>query len=200
MGAVALLHDILTVLALGHLLQMEAEDIQMTLLRLHSVVVVPDHDEIWLIHPSFHHFMTQRCPAGSQYLINPVDCHRQLVLTCFKTMNDYLRKDICGIQDMWKLNAEVEDLDDCVAVCIPAHLQYACRHWATHLSKALSCANSAKDNICDALMVFSSLHLLHWLEVLSPTGWLEEALPALRHTGLPQGWNPWLLSMHGHSN
>jgi hypothetical protein len=86
---------------------------------------------------------------------------------------------------MWKLNAEVEDLDDRIAACIPAHLLYACRHWATHLSEALSCADSAEDDVCDALTLFSSLHLLHWLEVLSLTGRLAEALPALRHA---QDW------------
>jgi hypothetical protein len=104
---------------------------------------------------------------------------------CFKTMNDYLRKNICGIRDMWKLNAEVEDLEDRIAACIPAHLQYACRHWATHLSKTLLGANSAEDDVCNGLMLFSSMHLLYWLEVLSLTGWLAEALPALRHA---QDW------------
>ena len=129
--------------------------------------------------------MTQRCPVDSRYFINLADRYRQLVLTCFKTMHDYLRKDICGIRDMWKLNAEVEDLDDRLAACIPAHLLYACRHWATHLSEVLSCADSVEDDVCDALTLFSSLHLLHWLEVLSLTGRLAEALPALRHA---QDW------------
>jgi NACHT domain len=186
MGAVTLLYDTLTIFALGRLLQMEAGRIRMALLRLHSVIIVPDHEnEIRLIHKSFRDFMTQRCPARSRYFIKPADCHRQLVLTCFKTMNDYLRKDICGIRDMWKLNAEVKDLDDRITACIPAHLQYACRHWATHLSEALSCADSAEDDVCAALTLFSSLHLLHWLEVLSLTGRLAEALPALRHA---QDW------------
>ena len=186
MGAVILLYDTLTIFALGRLLQMEAGGIRVALLHLHSVVIVPDHEnEIRLIHKSFRDFMTQRCPTGSRYSINPADHHRQLVLTCFKTMHDHLRKDICGIRDMWKLNAEVEDLEDRVTAWIPAHLLYACRHWATHLSKTSSCASSAEDDVCDGLMLFSSLHLLHWLEVLSLTGRLAEALPALRHA---QDW------------
>jgi len=74
MGAVALLYDTLTIFALGRLLQMEASRIRMALLRLHSVVIVPDHEnEIRLIHKSFRDFMTQRCPAGSRYIINPAD-------------------------------------------------------------------------------------------------------------------------------
>jgi hypothetical protein len=186
MGAVTLFYDTLTIFALGHLLQMETGRIHMALLRLHSVIIVPDHEnEIRVIHKSFCDFVTQQCPAGSRYFINPVDHHLQLVLTCFKTMHDYLRKDICGIREMWKLNSEVEDLEDRITTCIPTHLQYACRHWATHLSETLSGADSAEDDVCDTLTLFSSLHLLHWLEVLSLTGWLAEVLPALRHA---QDW------------
>jgi NACHT domain len=182
MGAVTLLYDTLTIFALGRLLQMETGGIRVALLRLHSVVIVPDYEnEIRLIHKSFRDFVTQRCPAGSRYIINPAVHHRQLVLTCLKTMHDHLRKDICGIREMWKLNAEVEDLEDRITACIPTHLQYACRHWATHLSETLSGAYSAEDDVCDALTLFSSLHLLHWLEVLSLIGRLAEALPALRH-------------------
>jgi len=52
---------------------------------------------------------------------------------------------------------------------------------ATHLSESLPGANDTDDDVCDALVVFASLHLLHWLEVLSLVGRLVEALPALRH-------------------
>jgi hypothetical protein len=45
-----------------------------------------------------------------------------------------------------------------------------------------------------ALMLFSSLHLLHWLEVLSLIGCLAEALPALRHA------QHWASVSHIHPN
>jgi hypothetical protein len=122
--------------------------------------------------------MVQRCPKTSRYFIHPADHHRQLALTCIKTMQNSLRKDICRIRDMWKLNEEVEDLDNRIRAFIPSHLQYACRHWATHLSETSS---GADNDVYDALMRFSSLHLLHWLELLSLIGCLEEALPALRY-------------------
>jgi hypothetical protein len=96
-------------------------------------------------------------------------------------MQDHLKKDICDIQDMWKLNEEVQDLDERINRFIPANLQYACRHWATHLSESLSTASSVDDAVFDALMMFASLHLLHWLEVLSLIGCLGEAMPALRY-------------------
>jgi hypothetical protein len=186
MGAVTLVYDTLTVGALGRLLQMEAGEVHIALLQMHSLVVVPDDEgEIRLIHPSFRDFMTQRCPEKSRYFIKPADCHLQLVLMCFKTMHRNLKKDICGIQDMSTLNTEVQDLDNRIITFIPAHLQYACRHWATHLSELLLGTDFVDEDVTDALMGFSSLHLLHWLEVLSLLGWLADALPALRHA---QDW------------
>jgi hypothetical protein len=186
MGAVTLVYDTLTVGALGCLLQMEAGEVQIALLQMHSLVIVPENeDEIRIIHPSFRDFMTQRCPEKSRYFIKPVDRHRQLVLMCFKTMHDNLKRDICRIRDMSTLNAEVQDLDSCIITFIPAHLQYACHHWATHLSELLLGTDFVDDDVSDALMGFSSLHLLHWLEVLSLLGWLADALPALRHA---QDW------------
>jgi hypothetical protein len=165
---------------------MEAGEVHISLLQMHSLVVVPDDEgEIRLIHPSFRDFMTQRCPEQSRYFIKPVDRHRQLVLMCFKTMHSNLKKDICRIRDMSTLNAEVQDLDSRIIAFIPAHLQYACRHWATHLSELLLGTDCVDDDVSDALMGFSSLHLLHWLEVLSLLGWLADALPALRHA---QDW------------
>jgi hypothetical protein len=59
MGAVTLLYDTLTVHALSSLLQMEAREIRVALLGLHSLVIVSDDDhDIRLIHPSFRDFMT----------------------------------------------------------------------------------------------------------------------------------------------
>jgi hypothetical protein len=189
MGAIALLYDTLTVRALAGLWQMEASQIHMALLHLHSLVIVPDDEnEIRLIHPSFRDFMTQRCPAMFRYFISPADRHRQLALKCLKTMQDNLKRDICDIGDTSLLNEEVDDLSIRIAVCIPAHLRYACRHWATHLSKSLAGAdnaNSMDNDVSIALMQFTSLHLLHWLEILSLIGCLGEALPALRHA---QSW------------
>jgi hypothetical protein len=183
MGAVTLLCDTLTVRALGHLLHMEAGEIHTALLHLHSLVILPeDGSEIRLIHPSFRDFMTQRCPATFRYFINPADHHRQLALMCLKIMQDNLRRDICDIQDTSLLNDEVEDLSVRITACIPAPLQYACRHWATHLSESHANAESVDNDVSLALMQFASLHLLHWLEVLSLIGDLAEALPALRHS------------------
>ena len=186
MGAVTLMYDTLAVHALSGLLHMEAREIRMALLGLHSLVIVPDdNNDIRLIHPSFRDFMTQRCPSAKRYFISPADRHQQLALMCFKTMQENLKRDICDIQNTSLLNEEVEDLGVRIIACIPAHLQYACRHWATHLSECQTDPGSMGNEVSLALMQFASRHLLHWLEVLSLIGCLAEALPALRHT---QDW------------
>jgi hypothetical protein len=182
-GAVTSLCDTLPARVLGHLLNIEAREIRRVLLRFHSLVIVPDDDnDIRLIHPSFRDFMTQRCPVTCRYYINPSDCHRKLAVMCFKTMQEGLKRDICDILDMSLLNDEVKDLGARITACIPTHLQYACRHWATHLSQSRTGTGSVDNDISLAVMQFASLHLLHWLEVLSLIGCLAEALPALRHT------------------
>jgi len=69
MGAVTLVYDTLTIGALGCLLQMEASEVHIALLQMHSLVIVPENeDEIWIIHPSFHDFMTQTLPRTVQVL------------------------------------------------------------------------------------------------------------------------------------
>ena len=183
MGAITLLYDPLPVRTLGRLLQTETEEIRTVLLQLHSLLIVPDDDnEIRLIHPSFRDFMTQRCPKESKYFINSADHHRQLALVCFRTMERGLKKDICDIRDTWKLNEEVVDLDERVRKCIPADLRYACRHWATHLSESIISSDSVENADLDAAStLFASVHLLHWLEVLSLIGCFGEAIPALQH-------------------
>lgn len=182
MGAVALLYDTLPACDLGRLLHMESSEIRMALLRFHSVIIVPDdNNHIRLIHPSFRDFMTQRCPDTCKYYINPSDYHQQLAVMCLKTMQDNLKRDICDIRNMSLLNDEVKDLGVRITACIPAHLQYACRHWATHLSESRTRADSMGNDVSLLLTQFASLHLLHWLEVLSLIGRLAEALPALRH-------------------
>jgi hypothetical protein len=188
MGAIVLLYDPLPVRALGRLLQTQAVEIQTALLQLHSLIIVPDDEnEIRLIHPSFRDFMTQRCPKEFKYFINPADNHRQLALMCFKTMEKSLKRDICEIRDMWKLNEEVRDLDERIRTCISADLRYACRHWATHLSASIVPASESVDNsdLETTSTTFVSIHLLHWLEVLSLIGCLGEATHALRHA---QDW------------
>jgi len=86
-----------------------------------------------------------------------------------------LKRDICGIQNLFILNNEVDDLPSRITKCIPAHIQYACRHWAWHLTNGL-----VSDRLLDLVKEFCSKYLLYWVEVCSLLGELRNALIALQ--------------------
>jgi hypothetical protein len=89
-------------------------------------------------------------------------------------MNKELKYDICSIRDPTLSNEDAVDFA-CINTNISAQLQYACTHWLTHLSQALS----EEDILGDELLTFCQSHLSHWLEVLSLIQKLEFGLNGL---------------------
>jgi len=82
---------------------------------------------------------------------------------------------MCKIGDPSLYNQEVSGLQDKIATHIPLHIQYACQHWASHLS-----SNNIHDTILELLDRFCSNQLLNWLEVMSLLGTLDGAISALQ--------------------
>jgi hypothetical protein len=85
-----------------------------------------------------------------------------------------LERDICGIQNPSILNSEVDDLSMRITACIPAHLRYACRHWAWHLSNAMF-----SEVLLDLAREFCPKYLLYWIEAMGLMGDLRNGLLAL---------------------
>jgi hypothetical protein len=175
LGSIVLLRDQLSSLALERLLDLKPHTVWKTLLHLHSVVIVPEDDVqvIRLLHPSFFDYITNptRC-VNSKFAVDSGSQHTLLARACLDVMKR-LRRDICGIKDPSILNSEVEDLPTRIKTCIPPELQYACRHWAWHIS------NGMVSEILNALEEFCSRYLLYWVEVCSLLGDLRGALVAL---------------------
>jgi hypothetical protein len=136
LGTVALLQDPLSANQLEDLLNCNVQSI---LKRIQSVVIVPknDNDVIHLIHPSFFDFIVNenRC-SQQEFLVDPLMQHTLLAHNCLTVMKQ-LKQDICNIRDPTKLNHEVQDLPERMLRCISPCLQYACRHWAWHLSNSM---------------------------------------------------------------
>jgi hypothetical protein len=176
LGTIVLLQDPLSSTGVACLLGLELHIVQSTLLHLHSVVIVPeDNDQaIRLLHPSLFDFITEpkRC-LNQKFLIEPKIQHTLLASACLEVMKE-LHQDICGIRDLSLLNSEVGGLPRQIMKNIPAHLQYACRHWAWHLSHGM-----ISDRLLDLLQVFCSKYLLFWIEVCSLLGELQSVLIAL---------------------
>jgi NACHT domain len=177
LGTIIFLRDPLSPLALEELLNLTRNTVRETLIHLQSVVIVPENDgqTIRLLHPSFFDFMTNlsRC-QNAMYAVNAETQHALLARTCLQTFRG-LRRDICGIGNPCILNSEVEDLPARITRTIPDHIQYACRHWAWHLTNA-----SVSDILIGLVDEFCSKHMLYWVEVCSLLGGLRNTLIALR--------------------
>jgi hypothetical protein len=72
-------------------------------------------------------------------------------------------------------NLEVPDLPNKIARHIPAHVQYACQHWASHLS-----SDNINKIILDLLSVFYSDQLFNWLGVMSLLSDLNGAMTVVK--------------------
>jgi hypothetical protein len=175
LGSLVLLQNPLSSPELELFLDLKPRTVRQTLRRLHSIVIVPEDDDhvIRLLHPSFFDFVTNstRC-MDPNFTVDARVQHTMLARACLHVMKE-LRRDICGIKDPCILNSEVEDLQTRIRMHVPPHLQYACRHWAWHLS------NCMVSDILSPLKEFCSQYLLYWVEVCSLLGELRSALVTL---------------------
>ncbi|KAG9026969.1 hypothetical protein FRB95_008281 [Tulasnella sp. JGI-2019a] len=192
LGAVVTLFDMLSPRALEALLGLGTGTACRTLQRLHSVIIVPDHDPdstpLRLIHPSFPNFLmtSSRC-TDPRFFVDPATQHSRLALICLNHMNNLLRRDPCNIGFLPTLNSEVEDLEVRLQNAVPLHLRYSCYHWASHLalSKPEGAAEAGVQEVvalelAHALETFLCKKLLYWLEALSLLSRLDVAMPLLK--------------------
>jgi hypothetical protein len=178
-GSIVLIREPLPPFALAHLLELEMSTVQATLARLHSVIIVPEDDTqaIRLLHPSFFDFITNPLQCRNpKFMVNPQIQHTLLARACLQAMKS-LRRDICGIRNPSILNSEVNDLSARIKESLPPHVQYACRHWASHVAQA-----TFSNDLVDLLDEFCRKKILNWLEVCSLLGELRGALLALNTT------------------
>jgi hypothetical protein len=183
MGSIILLRDPLSAHNLERLLNMNSENVefnhgpvQTTLIHLHSVVILPEDDTqvIRLLHPSFFDFLItpDRC-LNTKLVVNTEAQHTLLAQGCLHAMRD-LRRNMCGTESSTGFQNEVGDVSMRITRYIPAHLQYACRHWASHLTHAM-----VSDILVNLLKQFCSEGLLYWVEVCSVLGDLRSVLVSL---------------------
>jgi len=177
LGSVVLLFDPLEAEGLEGLLGLGENTVRPTLHQLHSIAIVPDAGggPVQPIHPSLHDFIVDpdRCDDVN-FVVDAQVQHTLLAERCLGVLQT-LSPDMCGIGDASRLNQDVADLPSRIAACIPAHVQYACRHWASHLS-----SGNVSDAIVALLADFCSNQLLNWLEVMSLLGDLGGAITALQ--------------------
>jgi hypothetical protein len=165
-GSIVILFDSLSATALAELLDVPELEVYRTLVRLHSILEVPENQDslIRLLHPSFREFLLdkQRC-KDPQFWVEEEEAHKDLAKRCLRFLSKSLRRDICGLRVPGALTSEVEKSRVDRYLSVP--VRYACRYWVGHIQQG---SLDLCDN--DQVYLFLQKHFLHWLEALSLMG------------------------------
>jgi hypothetical protein len=183
------LHDILEVIifareplplqAFSQLLDMDINDLDAYLSPMCSVLELPHasqaDDMIRPLHQSFLDFVRQQGHVVHPALTMHAHlAHKNIAERCFRQVSKLLHYNIYGIQDSSLFNLEIPDLWTKQKEQISAALRYSCRYGLTHLLEHIRVAGS-ESQVHLGLDTFLTEHLLHWIELLSLTGDLDEA-------------------------
>lgn len=95
----------------------------------------------------------------------------RLAQSCLAVMNDKLVFNIGRIPTSYLVNDDIPDIDVLVEEHIRKHpsLLYACQYWSEHFNEVDAECSQVLPSILSLLSEFLSIHILHWLEVLSLT-------------------------------
>ena len=168
-GAVLLVFNPLSMKSLSSLLPGfdTPSKISTALNPLHSLLLVPEgtEDTVQIFHKSFPDFLMdpKRCKE-TQFFVDPVVHHKELLLSCLHLMERRLQRNICNLEDYTDLS-NVNDLSARRKLYIGDALEYACKFWTKHLAKIPSSGSDA-EKVLEAIDRFSTTCLLFWIEVL----------------------------------
>jgi hypothetical protein len=97
-------------------------------------------------------------------------------IRCFELMATHLKRDVAGLSDPSLLNSEVVGFEQKVRDALSPEVQYACRYWASHLSRV----EFGDGSMVQVLEAFSMRTILWWLEALSLIGGISSAVYSIR--------------------
>lgn len=169
-GTIILLEAPLTVSALSKLIDVAPKSIYHRLEVLRSVLNYPETAEsrIRLFHLSFRDFLLDPEKEGiNRFWVDEKQSHGRIAAGCLRILKSSLKEDICGLVAPGTARSEVTASR--VSSNISLDLEYACRYWVTHLTKASELTVSSED-----ILAFLEHHLLHLLECLSLIDRLSE--------------------------
>ncbi|KAJ7111940.1 quinon protein alcohol dehydrogenase-like superfamily [Mycena epipterygia] len=158
-----------------------AQDVTNVILALHSVLYV-SADRVYSYHKSFVDFLFDPTRFDNRKLAM-ICCptpaiQARFATSCFRLMNS-LRFNICGLPSSFLRDTEIEDLATRVQNSIPSPLQYACRHWAAHLSKIPIEDRTMRENVAAVLQQWFDGRLLFWMETMNLLKMMGECYPQL---------------------
>ena len=153
----------LSIISLGHLLDIAKEDISCQLELLHSVLDISTDEKkpVRLLHLSFRDFLlgSQRNP----FWIDERKTHENLASKCIRLMSSHkgLRKNMCNLLRPGTLRNEIET--PIIEQCLQPELQYACCYWVYHLQQRDLAICDNDSEVYD----FLQNYFLYWLEAMS---------------------------------
>ena len=168
-GAVLLAFNPLSMESLSRLLRdFDTPSVISTALSpLHSLLLVPEdlEDPVRVFHKSFPDFLMdpKRC-QDTRFFVDPNVHHTEILFSCLQLMEQKLRRNICGLDDS-PLN-EAKDLPDRRKKHVGDGMEYACQFWTKHLLESPSSGPNA-EKVQEGVEKFFTMHLLHWIEVLT---------------------------------
>lgn len=174
-GSVVTMLEVLPRPGLAQLLDLSERKVDFALKHLRSVLDVPQEDwlPVRIFHPSFRDFLSSRERCSQEYFwVDEKATHGHLFRCCLRLMSDRLRQDICGLRDPGTSISSVKN--EVVNRSISQALQYACRYWFEHFQRG---TREPEDYYL--VLVFLQHHFLHWLEVLSLIGKVNDAVVLL---------------------
>ncbi|KAI9763764.1 MAG: hypothetical protein M1839_006312, partial [Geoglossum umbratile] len=164
-GSIVVLESPLSISSLAHLFQISKEDIRCRLDSLHSVLSIPDSEDlpVRILHRSFRDFLVDSQKKGkSPFWIDERETHERLANKCLELLSspEGLRQNMCKLLNPGTLRSEIDERT--IAICLPPELQYACRYWVHHLERS-DCHIHDEDPI----HLFLQKYFLYWLEAMS---------------------------------
>jgi len=84
-------------------------------------------------------------------------------IRCFELIAAHLKRDVAEISDPSLLNREVHGIGRKVKEALSPEVQYACRYWASHLSRV----EVGEMKMMEALEAFTMRSILWWFEAMS---------------------------------
>ena len=119
--------------------------------RLRCVLHVGEAEQIRILHPSFHDYLSERC-RDWPWSIDLKRHNKELALRCIKLLDKELRENICGMTLPYL--GRKYSLSEAIS--------YACKFWIDHICLV----SDVTDDIVDQIYAFLEKHL-HWMEAMA---------------------------------
>ncbi|KAK0442060.1 hypothetical protein EV421DRAFT_1904238 [Armillaria borealis] len=142
----------------------------LSILRLVLRLGSSEDNEVHLLHASLANYLLD--PGRSAHLhVDPSSTHASLVMGCLQVLISGLKDIHCHIISASASTKATVDL-------IPAHINYGCLNWATHLS-LVTCQGDEAALIEASLVQFLKICFLYWLEALSFLDHVQDGIVSL---------------------